>query len=177
MIAGKTLRSLSGFALAFALVFLTACPPEEKAAQEERKETPTEGKLPLGTLSFEGGPEIQIEIATASEELRIGLSYREKLCDLCGLYFVFPEEQTQSFWMRRMRFPIDILWLRAGKVAGTSENLPPPKDPNAPEWSLPRYESPVPVRHVLEVPAGFVQKHGIRVGQPITIRAMAARAN
>ncbi|MEW6778056.1 MAG: DUF192 domain-containing protein, partial [Bdellovibrionota bacterium] len=159
----KVLRKSGGLLFAFALVFLAACPPEEKAGPGEKEESPTEGKLPRGALTFEGGPEIQIEIATAPEELRIGLSYREKLCGLCGLYFVFPEEQTQTFWMRRMRFPIDILWLRAGKVAGTSENLPPPKDPNAPEWSLPRYESPVPVRHVLEVPAGFVQKHGLRV--------------
>ncbi len=131
-------------------------------------ESSTEGRLPRGELSFEGGPTIQIEIARASEEMRLGLSYRESLCPLCGLYFVFPEERVQSFWMRRMRFSIDILWIGDGVVVGILENLPPPA-PDTKEEDLPSWRSPVPVRHVLEVPAGFARAHQIHPGVKVRV--------
>lgn len=140
-----------------------ASPPGESSG-----EASTEGKLPRGRLSFEGGPTVKIEIARAPEETRLGLSYRESLCPLCGLYFIFPEERTQSFWMRRMQFPIDILWIGDGVVVGVSENLPPPA-PGAKEEDLPAWRSPVPVRHVLEVPAGFAQTHRIHAGMKVRV--------
>lgn len=144
----------------------TGCPAGKRGGAAH--EGPTAGHLPTGRLQFENGTALDIEIAATGEATRIGLSYRESLCEFCGLYFVFPETRIQNFWMRQMRFPIDILWIAGGKVVGISENLPAPA-PGTPEPELPHYESPEPVRHVLEVNAGFAKRHGIEVGTTLSV--------
>lgn len=135
----------------------------------ESGEQATEGTLPRGRLSFEGGPEISIEIASTMEDIRLGLSYRESLCESCGLYFVFPDENIRTFWMRQMRFPIDIIWINHGKVIGVAADARP--EPGVPESQLATYHSPQPVRNVLEVPAGFVARHGIKAGTKVRVWA------
>lgn len=163
----KTLRqSLALTALAFC-ASLFACDRPSGDLTPPAGEQATQGALPRGTLTFEGGPTIWIEIATASEERRIGLSHREELCPDCGLYFVFPEKEIQVFWMRYMHFPIDIIWIDEGRVVGYLTDVQPEReDPDSPSQ---RFRSPVPLRHVLEVNAGFVERHGIKTGQVVRV--------
>lgn len=127
----------------------------------------TEGKLPRGWLAFESGLKLTIEFASTPDEIRTGLSYREGLCEGCGLYFVFPDEDIRTFWMRQMRFPIDIIWINRGKVVGVVHDAQP--QPGVPESELRTWESPVPARNVLEVPAGFARRHGIAEGTSLKV--------
>ncbi len=55
----------------------------------------------------------KVEIADSSEERQIGLMNRERLGDDGGMWFVFDEEDKHSFWMKNVRFPIDIIWIDA----------------------------------------------------------------
>ena len=64
--------------------------------------------------------------------------------------------------MRDMLFPIDIIWIAKGKVAGLHKQLSPSNRSN--------FIAPVPVRLVLEVPAGFADRHGIKVGDPVVVQ-------
>ena len=69
--------------------------------------------------------------------------------------------------MRDMRFAIDIIWIEGGKVVGFHENLSP---------RVPRnFQSPVPVSLVLEVPAGFARRHGLKPGDPVEFQLPEAR--
>ena len=53
----------------------------------------------------------------ATEETRTkGLGGREDLCSHCGMLFLFETSGRYGFWMKDMRFDIDILWVNQGQV-------------------------------------------------------------
>jgi uncharacterized membrane protein (UPF0127 family) len=94
-----------------------------------------------------------------------GLSGRPSLEPEEGMLFLFETPSVQSFWMKDMRFPIDIVWIRDGRVVGISPDLPVPKSPRA----LPQYPSPVPCDVVLEVRAGAAKLWGLSLGNSVRI--------
>lgn len=105
-----------------------------------------------------GGAKISIEIAKTSAELIKGLSGRPALAENSGLFFIFPYTDTHGIWMKEMNFPIDIIWLDENlKIIAIKENAAPDSYPEV-------FTPNAPARYVLEVPAGFVQKHQISVG-------------
>ena len=88
----------------------------------------------------------QLEVADSDTERAQGLSNRESLCARCGMLFLFPEAQQAEFWMKDMKFSLDILWLYEGKVVAKNENVPYP--------SLNPFGPDVLVDTVIELPAG-----------------------
>ena len=67
--------------------------------------------------------EIEIEIADSEKERERGFSGRAFLCSNCGMLFVFPQKQRASFWMKDMRFDLDIIWITDGKIAHIEKNV------------------------------------------------------
>ncbi len=53
-----------------------------------------------------------------------GLSNRESLCDGCAMLFEFETEGEHGFWMKDMRFAIDIAWIRDAKVVHIERRVP-----------------------------------------------------
>ncbi len=104
-----------------------------------------------------GGHWYALEVAETPEEKTRGLSEREHICLHCGMIFIFPEPIEPSFWMKDMRFSIDILWLSDDRVVAKHENLPYP--------SLETFRPPTPVTKVIELPAGAA--HAIPIGAKI----------
>lgn len=115
--------------------------------------------LRIGTLS------IPVEIARTDAERARGLSGRMVLPENEGMLFVFERAGMYQFWMPEMRFPIDILWIENGKVVGITPNISNEFDPKNPMI----YSPPSPVRSVLEVNAGFAEKHGIRLEDAVAL--------
>jgi uncharacterized protein len=113
-----------------------------------------------------GNSILQIEIADTEAKREQGLSDRKNLCSDCGLLFVFNEPNIYPFWMRRMYFDIDILWIRNGEVVDITygAKVPPKEELEAPKTT---YQSKVPVNMVLEVNSGWVREKGIKVGDKI----------
>ncbi len=106
-----------------------------------------------------GDQTVHVYVADTDAERELGLSGRERLAPDEGMLFVFPIEGKFSFWMKDMKFPIDILWLsNDGTVIYIEENVSPDSYPEqfAPKSGLARY--------VLELPAGFASAHEIGVG-------------
>ena len=92
-----------------------------------------------------------------------GLSGRAGLAEGEGMLFVFPQDGKYGFWMKDMRFSIDILWLAAdGKIVYIAENVSPDSFPQS-------FESDVPARYVLELPAGYTALHSIAVGDGVRL--------
>jgi uncharacterized membrane protein (UPF0127 family) len=107
-----------------------------------------------------------VEIASSTVEKARGLSFRDGLADGHGMLFLF-SSGIQSFWMKDMRFSIDMIWIGGGKVIGFSENVAP--QPGAAVWELKIYNSPDGTDKVLEVPAGAVAKDHIKTGDPVQV--------
>ncbi len=108
------------------------------------------------------------ELALSPAEQSLGLGYRNGLEPGRGMLFVFPEPAELGFWMKGMRFCIDIIWIANGEIVGAAENACP--DPEGTEDSdRARRRSDQPVSHVLEMPAGWVAEHGFGPGTPVDI--------
>src|SRR5690606_35019275 len=99
----------------------------------------------------------------------IGLSGKEKLEENNGMLFVFDKKDYHSFWMKNMKFPIDIIFLDNNTVVDIYKNVPPPK-PGENMAKLPVYRPSKAVNYVLEVPAGTADKAKIKVGDTIDLQ-------
>ncbi len=109
-----------------------------------------------------GQAKIKAEAVRTPDKLYLGLSQRRNLPAGQGMLFIMPELQVQSFCMRGMHFPLDFIWIAHGRVAGLTPNVPADFPGNL--------TSPEPVNYILEVPAGFVDRHRLRVGDRVTWR-------
>lgn len=111
------------------------------------------------------GQPINLLLAQTHTEQYQGLSDRSRICDACGMLFTFSESQPRTFVMRRMKFPLDIVWVREGKVVGVSADLPPQEiEPYIP------YSSGEAADTVLEVPAGSAERYGLRPGENFNLQ-------
>lgn len=130
---------------------------EEKVAVTRRAVT----EEPLWTIAV-GETLVEVEIADTAHERQQGLSGRPSLSTGKGMLFLFPAPDRYGFWMKNVAFPLDILWIARGRVVGIEERVPTVplgEDP-------PLYYPAEPVMHVLEVPAGWADEHGIKPGDP-----------
>lgn len=105
------------------------------------------------------GVTITAQLAVSDEERQQGLMFREKINADQGMLFIFEEEAIHSFWMKNMEFPIDILWLDHEKRIVHVEHRVPPCE----REPCPSYTPSVPGMYVLELKAGSVKKHGLRL--------------
>ena len=103
-----------------------------------------------------------VDIAERSAEQRQGLSGRASLGANEGMIFIFKDSRYQSFWMKGMKIPIDIIWIKGETIVGFHENVQP--EPKTNMLRLRTYSSPEAVEKVLEVPAGTVESLDIQVG-------------
>ena len=112
------------------------------------------------------GHSIFVEVVDRPDLRAKGLSGRERLNENEGMLFVFEALGDYGFWMKEMKFPIDIIWIREDKIVGFEENINP--QIGAEEKDLKIYYPPEPINRVLEVSAGTVDKFGFKIGDSIS---------
>ena len=122
-------------------------------------------KLDLSVLRV-GEQTLGVEIADSAEEWSQGLSGRERLVEDEGMLFVFDDQVRRSFWMRQMRFSLDMLFIRDGRVNEIVRNVPAPS--GSQDGTEIRVQSQEPADWVLEVNSGWAQEHGVKVGDEVT---------
>jgi uncharacterized membrane protein (UPF0127 family) len=114
------------------------------------------------TRVYLGNLPLKVEIASTEEARRRGLGGRIGLESDQGMLFAFDRPQTLSFWMKDMRFPIDIIWLDQNyTVIDISKNVRPDSYPTI-------YSPKIPAQYVLEVNAGISDSYGIDEGTALT---------
>src|SRR3989344_9080436 len=75
---------------------------------------------------------VRVDVADTPEKRAIGLSDREGLAPDEGMLFIFPEDGIYAFWMKDMRFSIDILWIsHEGFIVDMRQNVSPETYPAA----------------------------------------------
>jgi uncharacterized membrane protein (UPF0127 family) len=80
-----------------------------------------------------------------------------------GMLFVFRRPEGMVFWMKGMLIPIDIIFIRGGRVVKVFLKVPPP----GPAGRVVTTGRPVIADTVLEVGAGSAA--GVRLGDPVRI--------
>ena len=119
-------------------------------------------KLPTETITANDAS-ITVELATTPAEQEQGLSNRFSLSENHGMLFVYTGDVAPGFWMKEMRFSLDIIWINAqGLIVTIHSNLTPQTYPTA-------FYPTALSRYVLEVPAGYAAKHNLMVGSKIQI--------
>jgi uncharacterized protein len=121
-----------------------------------------------------GDDDLMVEIVDDPDLQQRGLSYRDGLAPGAGMLFVYDEPGLRSFWMRGMRFCLDIVWIEAGVIAGAAESVCP--EPGVPTSQLTTYPSGVAVSYVLEVPAGWLAERGYGPGTPVDLSELGGEA-
>jgi uncharacterized membrane protein (UPF0127 family) len=108
---------------------------------------------------FPDGFSVTAELAVTEAERARGLMFRETMEESQGMLFIFEEEERHRFWMKNMRFAIDILWLdRQRKIIHCEPQAPPcQQDP------CPTYGPDAPAAFVLELQSGFTEKHSLKL--------------
>ena len=110
------------------------------------------------------GVSIPVEVSDTPEKRSLGLGKRDKLEKGWGMLFVFEKRIPHSFWMKNMRFPIDIIWLDNQRIVELAENVPPPQEGESPKVMEPR----LPSNFVLELESGRARALGLKVGQMLS---------
>jgi uncharacterized membrane protein (UPF0127 family) len=77
-----------------------------------------------------------------------------------GMLFIFPDEQIRSFWMRNTFISLDMIFVNSNKEIVTIHK-------NTRVLSSESYPSAEPATYVIEVVAGFTDKHNIKVGDKV----------
>lgn len=108
---------------------------------------------------------LKVYLAQTPLEREVGLSVFDRLSDNQGMLFVFDSAQKPGFWMKDMKFSIDIIWINSLRVVDITRNLPVENNSQ-----LTKYYPNVDIDHALEVNAGWSDKNGIKVGDSVEIK-------
>ena len=110
------------------------------------------------TISI-NGINVTMAIASTDEQRIRGLSGIEKMNENEGMLFLFDKPSKQGFWMNKMNFPIDIIWLDSNnKVVHIEKQLEPCKL----FLACPVYNPEVDSLYVIELRSGFADDHSIK---------------
>ncbi|QQG40968.1 MAG: DUF192 domain-containing protein [Candidatus Levyibacteriota bacterium] len=128
-----------------------------------KKNIPFLTKTPMATIN---NHKFSLLIAKTPQEKEIGLSEKTSIPQDSGMIFVFDTPDTYPFWMKNMKFPIDIIYINQNKIITIFENTKPLASPDETPQILRPDE---PADKVLEINAGLSQKFGIKKGGEVKL--------
>lgn len=110
------------------------------------------------------------DISVSNEQRTKGLSERDDLGENEAMLFVFGNEAKHTFWMRDMKFPIDIIWIDSDKTIIHIEHK---LQPCSSEVLCPTYKPIDNSMYVLETVGGFAEKYDIVEGTRVEFELKA----
>ncbi len=129
-------------------------------------ETPV-APLPERTTVTIRGQAISAEVARSASDQMRGLGGRDGLAPNAGMVFPYPSARRPGFWMKDMRFDIDIVWIRDGRIVDISPFVPAPRANATLMDALPTFSPKEPADTVLEVAAGTARTRGWSAGDAV----------
>jgi uncharacterized membrane protein (UPF0127 family) len=136
---------------------------EQLGSAEEGAAAVPEKSVSVASVAIGEKSWAPIEIATTVEERENGLGGRDSLDADSGMLFIFPDppgEVTLPFWMKDMKFDLDMIFINKDKQVVFVER-------NAPAGSAELIEPPASYLYVLEVNAGDAAD--VKPGDTLTI--------
>ena len=123
-----------------------------------RGENPRRGEviaLGIGDATYE------IEVAGQGDGLSLGLMFRPRMGADEGMWFEFPNEDFQRFWMRDTKIPLSIAFVDSKGRIGNIEDMVPYDESHT--------HSKRKVKYALEMNRSWFVKKGIEAGDEILI--------
>ena len=109
-----------------------------------------------------GTGKLKSEVVSTQADRAQGLSGRPCIEAGQGMLFVFEKPGKYPFWMKDMKFSIDIVWMDANKrVIGLDTNVSPSTYPDL-------FVSKEPAQYVLEVQANHSKDLKVELGTPVS---------
>lgn len=103
-----------------------------------------------------------VERADTNEKRVKGLSNRESLPTQNAMVFVFDTPDNQCFWMKGMKFAIDMIWLNENKEIIKIESNVTPE-------TYPKSFCAENTKYVIEINTGLANNLGLRLGDKIDL--------
>ncbi|MBD2183430.1 DUF192 domain-containing protein [Planktothrix sp. FACHB-1355] len=139
---------------------VTSQPTDSKESQTDLSQM-----LPVSATAKMGEEVIELEVTRTPEQQAMGLMYRTALPDNRGMLFEFQPAQTVSFWMKNVKIPLDMVFLREGVIKAIALNVPP-----CTSTPCPTYGPNTLIDRVIELRGGRAAELKLKVGQRVEVR-------
>lgn len=113
------------------------------------------------------GHRLLAEVADTPEARTRGLMHRTALPADQGMLFLYPDDGHHCMWMRDTHLPLSVAFLDGRRVVLNVAEMAPQTDT--------LHCAARPARYVLEMPAGWFDRHGVGVGTRLDFQVPAAR--
>lgn len=100
---------------------------------------------------------VSVTLAQTNDEMSRGLGGRDGLKENEGMLFVLGKSGVYGFWMKDMKFSIDIVWIENNKIVFIQKSVSPDTYPTT-------FSPAQSASLVLELPSGFCDAHEVSVG-------------
>ena len=108
------------------------------------------------------GQVLKVQVADDDAEREKGLMFVKSMPDMEGMLFTWPEAHERSFWMRNTYIPLDLIYIRQGKIVSMIAWAKPFDETGLPSGG--------PADMVLEVNGGWAGAHKVQVGASVTLK-------
>ena len=102
---------------------------------------------------------IEAQVAASPQERQTGLMHRKEMPQQEGMLFVFPNANTQCFWMKNTLLPLTAAFVADDGIIVNLADMKPLSEES--------HCSTKPVRYVLEMNQGWFAKKGIKAGSKL----------
>ena len=108
---------------------------------------------------------VTVEVADTPDRRSLGLMYRKELAAEAGMLFVFDAPEHLTFWMKNTVLPLDMIFIGENRhVLGIVKNAVP--------FTTTARGVDGESRYVLEVNAGFSDRHGVTGGDSVSFEGV-----
>ena len=122
-----------------------------------------------------GTTPIVVEVVSTKEKIDAGLSHRVFLEASHGMLFLFDHSGIFKFWMKGMRFPLDLIWIDENyTIVDITKNVPPVGFIGELLGRTIFYSPAEVCKYVLEVNAKFCDTHAVNIGDAVEFKSLDA---
>lgn len=129
--------------------------------------TKNDGKVTIGKQIF------NVEAVKTDTEKQTGLTKYRNITNNQGMLFIFDNPLIVNFWMKNMKFPIDMIFIKDDTIVSIVEKAPilTKEEETAAHdcQTVTCYKPTEPINYVLEVNSGLVSKNKIKIGDKVKI--------
>jgi len=146
--------------ISFLFLSLTVLPLNGTCADEPSESDYDTTILGVYAKSGETLAQVSVKIAARPWQRYRGLSNTNELDTGTGMWFVYPRAGIRTFVMRDMNYPIDMVFVDEDHRISAIYHAPVPNNSTLNEYSG-------RAKWVLEVPYGWSNRRGVRIGDII----------
>jgi uncharacterized membrane protein (UPF0127 family) len=108
---------------------------------------------------------LDVYVADTERKREVGLAAFDSIAEDEGMIFLFDSSDIHTFWMKDMKFNIDIIWINGEDIVDITKNIPVQNAMSDNE--LVKYQPATAANRVLEVNSGWADRNNIKVGDKV----------